>query len=535
MTSDLASLFPAVSALSDARPPDPDDTALTLLLDGRLSRWDGPRGTIRSAVCAREPDGSLRQVHMGPSALASPAEALEAIQAASRAWGGGRGEWPRASVEARIRCVEDFLTRMRPLRERVARVLMWEVGKPYADCLTEFDRTIRYIDETIAALRELEKGAGPLVRAEGFAARVRRAPLGVALCMGPYNYAINEVFTTVIPALLMGNPVVMKTPRYGILSNALLAPALAASFPAGVVNFLTGDGSTVIGPIMESGLVDVLAFIGSAKVAGILQRQHPRPYRLRSVLGLGAKNPGIVLEGADLDRAAREIVSGALTFGGQRCTAIKHVLVQRPIAEALVERLTAQVEALRVGMPWEEGVVITPMPDPQHPAFLEGLVRDAVTRGAHVTNRGGGQSAGTLFRPALVYPVAPDALLCRIEQFGPVVPVSVFDRAEEVLDLVDRADVGQQAAIFGGKPEVVGPMIDHLANMVCRVNLDAQCRRGPDVFPFTGRKDSAMGTLSIVDALRTFSIRSLVSAREGDAGKIEALGAHSKFLAPPGK
>jgi glyceraldehyde-3-phosphate dehydrogenase (NADP+) len=534
MTSDLASLFPAADSVPEEWRLPPEDTALTLLIGGRLSRWDGPRGAIHSAVCLRDPDGRLRQAEMGPSALASPAEGLAAVQAASAAWAGGRGDWPRSGVETRIRSVEDFITRIRPLRERVARTLMWEVGKPYPDCLVEFDRTIKYIEDTVGALRELEQAAGALVHAEGYAARVRRAPVGVALCMGPYNYAINEVFTTVIPAALMGNTVVMKTPRYGILSNALLAPALAESFPPGVVNLVTGDGASVIGPIMESGLVNVLAFIGSAKVAGILQRQHPRPYRLRSVLGLGAKNPGIVLEGADLDQAAREIVSGALTFGGQRCTAIKHVLVQRAVSEALLERLVAHVDALGTGMPWDKGVVITPMADPQHPVFLEGLVRDAVARGARVVNRGGGAWAGTLYRPAVVFPVVPEALLYHVEQFGPILPVSVFDHVDEVLDAVDRAEVGQQAAIFGGAPEVVGPMVDHLANLVCRVNIDTQCRRGPDVLPFTARKDSGTGTLSIVDAMRTFSIRSLVAARERDAGRLEALGEHSRFLARPG-
>ena len=535
MSEDLASLFPKSGAVPAAWQQAPDDTALTLLIEGRLTKWDGPQGTIRSAVCVREADGTLRQLDMGPSALASAAQGLEAVQAASRAWAGGRGDWPRASVETRIACVADFVSRLRPMRERVARTLMWEVAKPYADCLVEIDRTVKYVEDTIAALRDVERAAGDPVRAEGYAARIRRAPLGVALCMGPYNYAINEVFTTVIPAVLMGNPVVMKTPRFGIASNALLAPALAESFPPGVVNLVTGEGSSLVGPIMESGLVDVLAFIGSAKVAGILQRQHPRPYRLRAMLGLGAKNPGIVLAGADLDQAAKEIVSGALTFGGQRCTAIKHVFVERGLADAFLERLVARVEALKIGMPWEEGVVITPMADPQHPAFLAGLVRDAVTRGARVLNRGGGDTAGTLFRPAVVYPVAPEALLARVEQFGPIVPVSVFDRPEEVLDAVDHGDVGQQASIFGGTAEVVGTMVDHLANMVCRVNLDTQCRRGPDVFPFAGRKDSAMGTLSIVDAMRTFSIRSLVAVRDQDLARLSALGATSHFLAPPGK
>jgi glyceraldehyde-3-phosphate dehydrogenase (NADP+) len=174
------------------------------------------------------------------------------------------------------------------------------------------------------------------------------------------------------------------------------------------------------------------------------------------------------------------------------------------------------------------------MPDPQHPSYLEGLVRDAVSHGARVMNDGGGDWAGTLFRPAVVYPVAPQALLYRAEQFGPVLPVSAFDRVSEVLEAVDRAEVGQQAAIFGRDPVVIGEMVDHLANLVCRVNLNTQCRRGPDVFPFAGRKDSGMGTLSVFDALRTFSIRSLVALREGDVAELDALSRTSHFLAPPG-
>src|SRR5262245_13618778 len=198
---------------------------------------------------------------------------------------------------------------------------MGEVVKLCAYFLVEFDRTMQYIEDTIETLRGLERENGPHVVAGGFAARVRRAPLGVALCLGPYNYAVNEVFTTVIPALIMGKPVVMKTPRYGVLANALLAPALAESYPRGVVKFRPGP--TCVGPMWEGCKVGVLALIGSARTAKLLLKQHERFYRLRTVLGMGAKNPAIVLKDADLDHAAAEIVAGALTFNGQRCTAIK--------------------------------------------------------------------------------------------------------------------------------------------------------------------------------------------------------------------
>jgi glyceraldehyde-3-phosphate dehydrogenase (NADP+) len=529
----LAALFPAAGQLPADWAPAPEECGRDLLIDGRVVRFDGPTSRILSAVCVRHNDGRLEQVDLGPAALASAAEGLAAVQAAERAWKGGRGDWARATVEHRISCVEDFVRRAKPLRERVAKVLMWEVAKPWADCLVEFDRTISYIEDTLATLRGMERDNAVLVRASGFTARVRRAPLGVALCMGPYNYAVNEVFTTVIPALVMGNPVVMKTPRFGIMANALLAPALAEAFPPGVVNLVTGDGATVIGPIMASGLVDVLAFIGSSKVAGILQRQHPNPYRLRLVLGMGAKNPGIVLEDADLDQAAAEIVSGALTFSGQRCTAIKHVLVARSREADLVARLKAKVEALPLGMPWEDKVVVTPLPDPGHVSWLAGLVRDAVGKGARVANDGGGEMAGTLFRHALLTGVPPDALLYNVEQFGPIVPVSTFEDPAQVLDVVDRSEVGQQASIFGRDPAVLGNLVDHLTNMVCRVNLNTQCRRGPDVLPFTGRKDSAVGTLSVFDALRTFSIRTLVATGSKDEALLDAMQPHSAFLDVP--
>ncbi len=533
VTEELASAFPTPDGIPEAWRYRSDDTGLTLLIDGRLQRWDGPSARIRSAVATRDTAGRLTQVDLGPAALASGALGLSAVDAAVRAWAGGRGDWPRASVEHRIACVQDFARRALPLRESVARALMWEVGKPYPDCLVEFDRTLQYIEHTVETLRQLERDNGPAVVASGFAARIRRAPLGVALCMGPYNYAVNEVFTTVIPALVMGNPVVMKTPRYGVLANALLAPALRESFPPGVVNMVTGNGATVIGPMLTSGKVDVLALIGSARTAAVLLRQHPKPYRLRTILGMGAKNPAIVLADADLDQASTEIVSGALSFNGQRCTALKHVLVERQAAGALVERLAARIAALGFGMPWEEGVTITPMPDPEHPGYLAGLVQDAVAKGARVANAGGGEWALTLFQPALVADVPESAQLFRAEQFGPVVPVSVIESADQALEIVARADVGQQASVFGRDTLTLGRLVDHLANLVCRVNLNTQCRRGPDLYPFAGRKDSAVGTLSIYDALRSFSIRSMVAVSQKQQAVLDALGRSSRFLEPP--
>jgi glyceraldehyde-3-phosphate dehydrogenase (NADP+) len=296
---------------------------------------------------------------------------------------------------------------------------------------------------------------------------------------------------------------------------------------------VTGQGPVVVGPMMETGKVDVLALIGSSRTAKALLRQHPRFYRLRTVLGMGAKNPAIVLRDADVELAAKEITAGALTFNGQRCTALKHVLVERPVAEALVERLAQRIDALKLGMPWEDGVAISPMPDPEHPAHMEELVEDAVAKGAKIINKDGGEWAGTLYRPALVSPVSKSARLFKEEQFGPVVPVSVIESAEEALEIVADSDVGQQASVFGKDQPTLARLVDHLTNLTCRVNLNTQCRRGPDVLPFTGRKDSAVATLSVYDALRSFSIRSVVAVTDKNESLLQELGSASVFLGTP--
>lgn len=110
-------------------------------------------------------------------------------------------------------------------------------------------------------------------------------------------------------------------------------------------------------------------------------------------------------------------------------------------------------------------------------------------------------------------------LLYREEQFGPIVPVMAFDDIDAALDYVITSEHGQQVSIFSEDAETIGRLVDPLVNQVCRVNINCQCQRGPDVFPFTGRKDSAEGTLSVTDALRSFSIRSMIAAKQTDDSK----------------
>jgi glyceraldehyde-3-phosphate dehydrogenase (NADP+) len=170
-------------------------------------------------------------------------------------------------------------------------------------------------------------------------------------------------------------------------------------------------------------------------------------------------------------------------------------------------------------MPWDKGVSITPLPKRGKVEYMTSLVEDAKAKGARVVNEGGGATGGTLFYPAVVYPVREGMMLYREEQFGPIVPVMPFEDVETALEYVITSEHGQQVSIFSEDPDRIGTLADPLVNQVCRVNINCQCQRGPDVFPFTGRKDSAEGTLSVTDALRSFSIRSMIAAKQTEDSK----------------
>jgi glyceraldehyde-3-phosphate dehydrogenase (NADP+) len=170
-------------------------------------------------------------------------------------------------------------------------------------------------------------------------------------------------------------------------------------------------------------------------------------------------------------------------------------------------------------MPWEEKVFITPLPEPNKPTYLTRLVEDALGHGAQVVNKQGGAMNETFFYPALLAQVNRSMRVYHEEQFGPVIPVLSFDNMETPIDYVIGSAYGQQLSIFGTDPHLIADLIDPLVNQVCRVNINSQCQRGPDTFPFTGRKDSAEGTLSVADALRVFSIRTLVAAKAVEINK----------------
>lgn len=517
---ELGVLFPSESDLAQGASPAvvPVHQRRTLV-GGELMPWTGRTVPALSAICVRQADGGLRQLEMGSYPSGGAAEASAALDAATAAYDHGGGPWPTMTAGERIACMVEFAARMAKLRSTIVELLMFEIGKSRVDSEKEFDRTVDYIRATIDALKTMDNENSRFQLVEGTIGQIRRTPLGVVLCLGPYNYPLNETFATLIPALIMGNTVVLKPPRFGVLIFDALLGAFQAAFPKGVVNTLYGPGAEVVPLLLESGQVNALTLIGSSRVADHLKKLHPKVNRLRAILGLDAKNAAIVLADADIELAVRECLLGALSFNGQRCTALKMLIVHEDVVEEFSRLLVLELEKLMLGMPWHNGVSITPLPDLKKVKYMTDLLIDAQVHGAKILNRRGGAHAGTLFYPAIVYPVTEAMRLYREEQFGPIVPIMAFKDVETALDYVVTSDHGQQVSIFTSSPAAVGRLVDPLVNQVCRVNINCQCQRGPDVFPFTGRKDSAEGTLSVADALRSFSIRSMIATKETEASK----------------
>ena len=444
--------------------------------------------------------------------------ALKALKAANKAYNNGTGKWPTMKVYERINCMQKFVDLMKGKRDEVVKLLMWEIGKNLNDSRKEFDRTVDYINETIKEYKKIDRDGATFQNNSGVRALIRRGPLGIVLCLGPYNYPLNETFALLIPAIIMGNTAIFKPAKHGVLLIAPLLNAFKDSFPPGVVNIVFGRGREMASPIMKTGKVNVLALIGHSSSAISLQDLHPQKNRLRLVLGLEAKNPAIILDDADLDLAVNECINGSLSFNGQRCTALKIIYVHEKIKDKFLKQFCEKVDDLKLGLPWEN-TLLTPLPEPHKPKYINDLIQDAKEKGARVLNKKGGEISNNYIFPAVLYPANEQMKVDKEEQFGPVSPVISFDDIDIPISFMAESNYGQQVSLFGKSEKKLGPLIDSLVNLVCRVNLNSSCQRGPDVFPFTGRKDSAVATLSVHDALRSFSIRTFVASKDNETNK----------------
>ncbi|SEO05762.1 Aldehyde dehydrogenase family protein [Niastella yeongjuensis] len=248
----MVDLFPAIDEIPAEIRMEKPLFQKHILVNGELVEWNGPNHLVSSPIYVRDRNGQYIPVMIGSYPLGSVKEAGEALLAAVKAFDHGRGLWPSMSMQDRIERLEDFTAKMVSRRQEIVKLIVWEIGKTIGDAGKEFDRTVDYIRETIKAASRLNNRNLRVVSSNNFIGHNRKVPFGVVLCMGPFNYPLNETFTTLIPALLMGNTILFKPPKQGTLLFAPLLEAFAEAFPNGVVNTVYGRGRDVVPALMQS-------------------------------------------------------------------------------------------------------------------------------------------------------------------------------------------------------------------------------------------------------------------------------------------
>lgn len=421
----------------------------------------------------------------------------QAFQAARTAY----HRWRQQSLAKRIALVERWAAVLTTHQQEVVDLMVREVSKPVTAAQAEFNRTLRFVTETVAESRRLfpVTRLGDGFNTPGKVGIFLRVPRGVVLAIAPFNYPLNLAVSKIIPAVITGNTVVFKPPTNGTLLGCLLGQCfLAAQFPPGVVNVVVGRGADIGHALTTNPEIDVIGFTGSFPVGQQLLVNHPSAH---TFLELGGKDVLVVLADADLSRAASAIVTGGLAYSGQRCTAIKLVACDERVADQLVALVVERVRQLKVGRARDGGFIV-PLINQQSADYVMALITDAVAHGATVVV--GNRCERNLVWPTVLDHVNLNMRLASEEQFGPVIPIMRFTNPATISQIVNHTPAGLQAAIFTQDFVQAWQLAQDLE--VGTVNWNGQSQRGPDCFPFLGVKASGYGTAqSIRDSLLTFT------------------------------
>ena len=370
-----------------------------------------------------------------------------------------------------------------------------EIAKDRKSSISEVVRTADFIRFTADTAKNMSGESIPGDTFPGYKRNkisvVNRVPLGVVLAISPFNYPVNLTASKIAPAIIAGNSVVLKPATQGSLCGIYLARIFeAAGVPKGVINTITGRGSEIGDYITTHKGIDFINFTGSSAVG---ERISKITTMVPLLMELGGKDAAIILKDADLELAASNIIAGAYSYSGQRCTAVKRVLVEEEIADALVEKLKEKVAKLKVVNPLEEQGDVVPLINTKSADFVCELMEDAKEKGAELLF--GGKREGNVIYPTLFDKVTEDMRLAWEEPFGPVLPIMRVKDRDEAIRISNESEYGLQGAVFTENIDNAFYVADKLE--VGTVQINNKTERGPDHFPFLGVKSSGIGTQGI--------------------------------------
>lgn len=442
-----------------AQPVLPDVTA-HLLIDGRWRSDDLPRRAAISPVTGTQ---------IGSFPLATAAEAAQALDAASRA----QRAWGATTVFDRIEAFKRVIEVISERGDEIATLIAYEQGKTYAsEAQAEIEEVIGHFDEAISGVRTLEgkvvPSAMPNVRNY-----VYRMPVGVVVAIQPWNFPLGMAAQHVAPALAGGNCVVVLPAPTTTLSAHLFVECLVqAGIPSGVINLVTGDGAVVGEALTRDDRTDVVVFTGStATGAAIAANAKNRA----QILELGGNGPVVVLDDADLDKAAAGVLEASVMNSGQVCTAAELVLVHEDVYDDFAARLKKITEdSVVLGDPFDEATTMGPMNNEPTAAKVDAHVADALAKGATVTAGGARQSGfpTDLYWPATILTgVTGEMRISAEETFGPVMPLRKISSEAEAIAIIDASEYGLASAVFTRDIARGIKFAERASSGMCNVNL----------------------------------------------------------------
>lgn len=382
-------------------------------------------------------------------------------------------------------------------------IMCHEIGKDKKSCKSEVLRTADFIRYTADTARTM---TNQTLTGDSFyggspkkTAIVKREPLGVVLAIGPFNYPINLSASKIAPAIVIGNAVVLKSATQGSICGLHLAKVFEeAGVPKGVIQTVTGKGSQIGDYIVSHKDIDFINFTGSTDIG---QRITKQCGMIPVILELGGKDAAIVLEDADLEHTASQIVSGAFSYSGQRCTAIKRVLVVEEVHDELVQKITEKMKNVTVGNPLNGDFDVVPLINDKSADFVMGLIEDAKNKNATIIC--GDKREGNLVYPTLIKDVTLDMDIAWEEPFGPVLPIIKVKNCDEAIQIANQSEYGLQSSVFTKDIDKAFMVADKLE--VGSVQINNKTERGPDSFPFLGVKSSGLGVQGVSYSIEAMS------------------------------
>ncbi|PYK98013.1 MAG: phosphonoacetaldehyde dehydrogenase [Verrucomicrobia bacterium] len=387
--------------------------------------------------------------------------------------------------------------------EEFARLITAESGLCLRETRYEVGRALEVLRfAAMEALRDDGQIFSCDVSPQGKARKIftLREPLGCAVCITPFNHPLNQVAHKLAPAIAAGTPVVLKPSEKTPLTAIRFAELLyEAGLPGPMLSVLLGATAEVAEPLVRDPRVDLVSFTGSGAVG---KRIAATAGYKRLVLELGGNDPLIVLDDADLDLAVALAAEGSYRNSGQRCTAVKRILVQETIAGEFTRRLVGKSEEYPCGDPMEDATRVGTVIDEQAAIYLETVVKESVASGARVLI--GGDRRGALFPPTVIANVPRDCRMVTCESFGPLAPIITVRDLDDAIALANSTEYGLSSGVVTGSLEKAIACVKRLR---CgNVNINEVPGYRVENSPFGGIKDSGLGIKEgVIEAIKCFS------------------------------